>query len=82
MPNCKSCGVRIQWAKTENGKAMPIDLLSSLDGNIITEYDGSELICRVLSDEKAKMVRDTGMGMLYKSHFATCPNADKHREAK
>ncbi len=31
---CRSCGRAIIWAKTESGKAMPIDAIAYADGNI------------------------------------------------
>jgi hypothetical protein len=35
MANCKSCGAEITWAKTPNGKRMPLE--SDERGNIIIE---------------------------------------------
>ena len=33
--NCKSCGKEIYWTKTENGKMMPINMVSPVEGDIV-----------------------------------------------
>lgn len=71
---CRSCQAPVIWARTKNGKAIPIDAepadsgqkpnLKLLPGNpVAAEYVGA------------------GEGT-HVSHFVTCPNAIKHRTAR
>lgn len=74
MSACRSCGAQIIWARTERGKAMPVDAQSTPDGNLVlTEEPTGELIARV----DARPMRQR-----YTSHFQTCPNADSHRRPR
>lgn len=70
---CKSCGAPIFWAKTVNGKPMPLDAEPVLDGRIILEGQTAIVV-------GSAYVRD-GTAR-YDSHFATCPNARSHRRAR
>lgn len=67
---CRSCGARIVWAETENGKRMPID--AKPEKRLVLIIDPPSPGTTPLVD-----VRDT-----YVSHFATCPNAAQHRKAR
>lgn len=70
MAKCRSCGAEIVWAKTETGKSIPIDAEPVNEGNIHLK-DGVAYV------DKSCM----GLpGPHYKSHFATCPHAAKHRK--
>ncbi|HMI85960.1 MAG TPA: hypothetical protein VK550_17805 [Polyangiaceae bacterium] len=73
---CRSCGARIVWAKTPAGKAMPLDADPVTDGNIVLEEDNAGAIAHVRSAAFG------GVGVFHKSHFATCPNAARHRKPK
>jgi hypothetical protein len=76
--HCRSCGAVIIWAETEKGKSIPIDPTPTEDGNIrlvVREQPQSPIAIVVTKPEN----RDTDM---FKSHFATCPNASKHRKAR
>ena len=75
MSQCKSCGAAIKWAKTKEGKAMPIDPNPTRDGNVRLLADGT---CEVMILTEA-MLWD---GPKYKSHFATCPNSAEHRRKR
>lgn len=66
MSNCRSCHAEIIWAKTESGKAMPLDAKPEKRFILFPGPDGNE-------DEAVAV--DT-----YVSHFATCPNANQHRK--
>lgn len=78
MSICKSCGAEIKWIKMTSGKMMPVDitpvryLRAPLLGNLtfITE-DG-------YIDRGFTSYKPDSEG--YISHFATCPNASKHRK--
>ena len=82
MSTCKSCGARIIWCVTEQGKRMPVDRQPSNDGTVHVfecPEDGTDM-CEVLGDIlKRELAREQGE-FLYKSHFATCPNAKQHRK--
>lgn len=67
---CRSCGADIFWVKTTAGRWIPIDEQQTLEGNIDLDPETCE----------AKVGR-RGSGR-YISHFATCPNAGKHRRRK
>lgn len=67
---CRSCGAAIIWCVTGNGKKMPIDARPTDTGNLVLE-----------GTEPTAVYVDPGTGT-HTSHFATCPNADKHRRSK
>lgn len=69
---CKSCGAKIFWRVTKNGKPIPLDAEPSGIGNLIEDGHAArhpELFDLPLGDRP-----------LYTSHFATCPNAKEHRK--
>ena len=66
VSTCRSCGAAIVWAKTTTGKSMPLDAEPVPDGNIVL-HEGVAYV--------------TGTGDR-KSHFATCPNAARHRRGR
>jgi len=70
---CRSCGAPILWAETPKGKRIPIDPTPVPDGNIF-------LVTREGGRPPLAMPAITGNPDRWKSHFATCPNADKHRK--
>jgi hypothetical protein len=85
---CRSCGARIFWALTAGGKSMPVDADHCPDGNI-------EIECASVRDRDTGLSSDRVMAHVvgvdqfglfpavrYKSHFATCPNAEQFRKAK
>jgi len=69
---CSSCGAPIVWGITEAGKRMPLDKTPHEKGNVVM-VDGA---CLVLSGEALALARKDELLI---SHFATCPNAQKHR---
>lgn len=70
MSTCNSCGAEIQWLATCNGKSIPLDVTPAEDGNLVI-VDG---VARVI-----KKGQDPQFKVRWKSHFATCPNAARHR---
>lgn len=70
---CRSCKARIFWAKTTGGKQMPIDADSVQDGNLALVNGEVIVVKGDLFEEQLPEPR-------YKSHFATCPAAAKHRK--
>lgn len=74
---CKSCGARIRWVITTAGKRMPLDPEPHPEGTIVPVFDPARdrPVARVLPAPPTD--RDA-----WRSHFATCPNADQHRRAR
>lgn len=69
--SCSSCGAPIEWAVTEHGKRIPLDLEPTPTGNL------------VVVDGIARTLKPTGEGWTLRvSHFATCPNAGVHRRRR
>lgn len=68
---CRSCGAPIEWALTAKGRRMPVDLEPAAAGLLLV-HDG-----RVEHADRAPA--DWPRSPRRTSHFATCPNARKHR---
>lgn len=79
MSACRSCGAAILWARTKNGKAMPLDAEPTPEGNVVLTGEvvpsarGAVPICEVLAGP------DLFGAPLRMPHHATCPQADKWR---
>jgi len=75
--SCSACGAPIRWATTTKGRRMPIDPEPHPEGNIRLQEldDGIAPIAHVLDALDASMTSEP----LYRSHFATCPEADEFR---
>lgn len=65
---CRTCEAPVYWCHTRSGKRMPVDAVPSPDGTMGIDADGV-------------VGKRTG-GPRYTSHFATCPDADKHRNPR
>lgn len=72
MSTCKTCGAPIRWARTDTGKAIPVDPEPRADGNITLVDVGTHLAARVGAAGSGQHV----------SHFVTCPQANGHRKSK
>lgn len=72
---CRSCGARIVWIKTAAGKSMPCN------ADLITFTRGGGPETFVTPEGKIERGKRDRNGALtgYISHFATCPNANRHR---
>ncbi|AUX81886.1 hypothetical protein SEA_BOBBOB_45 [Gordonia phage BobBob] len=79
MSACSSCGETIIFAKTAKGKSMPLDPEpNATRGNVYVTGQGRDMTATTLTDALAQRFREDGK-LLYLSHFATCPNANRHR---
>jgi hypothetical protein len=81
---CRSCGARIVWAVTDNGKRMPVDAQSSLDvqGTRLILWTDSEAptVQRVSSRGAFEVARgELYAGPTWGAHWGTCPSAAEHR---
>lgn len=63
---CSSCGAAILWTETEQGRPMPVDATPTGKGIALIPLADGRTRSRVID--------------VYVSHFATCPNAAKHRK--
>lgn len=61
---CRSCGVELIFAKTADGKTVPVDARQHPIYRIVATGGGNYLAERI---ESARI-----------SHFVTCPNATEH----
>lgn len=66
---CRSCKAPIEWAYTVKGGRIPLDPGVFDDGNISLDDAGV-----------AHVVKTSGP--LRRSHFASCPNAARHRRRR
>jgi hypothetical protein len=75
---CRSCGAPIIWCVTESGRKMPVDFAPTPSGNVaIRPADGGweAIVAGPLEPvDGCTSIRRT-------SHFATCPDAQKHRRS-
>lgn len=69
---CRTCLKPIKWAKTEQGRNMPLDPDPVAGGNI-------ELINGIAY---VRGVSDNPADVRHVSHFATCPGAQHHRRRR
>lgn len=77
MPRCSSCNAPIEWATSAaTGKAMPIDAEPVDDGNIVLRDGQAVVLGRWGGDDLPPGTPR------FKSHFATCRFAGRHRRAK
>jgi hypothetical protein len=83
MSKCKSCGSEIIWIKMKSGKSMPcnprgIHYRKQVHGDkgcmlTLVTSDGNVVVGQVCDEDESELFG-------YVSHFATCPNADRHRK--
>jgi hypothetical protein len=94
-PRCRSCHAEIWFGLTAKGKRMPIDPQPCEEGNVILDVVERALTtlatmddpaARALTERQPPPVRTLHKGEAidpdvprYRSHFATCPNAERHR---
>jgi hypothetical protein len=57
---------------------MPIDPEPAGDGNVLLGWVGGEHTAIMLTDPAERAAAQID-GRAHRTHFSTCPNADKHR---
>lgn len=73
---CGRCDAPIVWARTVNGKAMPVDVQPRADGNVELERTGNTVTARVLTKDELSSASLFG-AQRYVAHFVTCPGFTK-----
>lgn len=73
---CRSCGAPLLWVRMESGKRMPLDSVPDPLGNICALMD------RDTGQHVGWYARDLDKAQRYRSHFATCPHAEKWRQGR
>lgn len=69
---CKSCHAPILFTDTATGSTMPLDPTPTVEGNIEIDGMGRAVVRKKQADGLRR----------YTSHFATCPDAARHRKAR
>jgi hypothetical protein len=91
LGRCRSCSATVVWVKTSAGKAMPCDpelfALTPCDGPVTAvtvegETVRGERLLGSLEPGTAGVSASFPVVLARISHFATCPNAARHRKAK
>lgn len=77
VTQCSTCKASIIFAKTAQGKDMPVDAEPSPNGNVRLRDTGMGQPLAVVYGT----VKQFGATGLRTSHFATCPDAARHRRA-
>lgn len=75
---CDSCRQPIIFATTSRGKAMPVDVEPSSNGNVLLSPWHGAMLAGVLGPAQANAARRGGKA-LHLSHFATCSDAPAWR---
>jgi hypothetical protein len=82
MSTCGSCGARIRWATTVNGRRMPVDDDPVPDGNLVLSDPApgayAPAVSQYVEPDQPTLFGDHDAPR-FVSHFATCPDANKHR---
>lgn len=78
MANCKSCGAEVLWVKlVPTNRLNPLNPTPTRAGNI-RMLGTRKAVAKVLGKDDLATAA-LASEELYTSHFATCPNATKHR---
>lgn len=82
---CRSCGAKIIWATTLNGRSMPVDAEPNPEqGNLFLARGLSDSVVAItlsgLNAHARVSARRVGVN-LFTSHFATCPDHAKWRKS-
>lgn len=79
ISHCRTCGARIIWAQTQDLRAKPVDADPHPTAGNLELFDrGPGLAPTAIVVPAVKRHGKT----LYRSHFATCPQADLHRKPR
>lgn len=76
---CTSCGAPLLWARTENGRPIPLDPEPRDDGNVYVDAHSVAHVSR-RGPTAGQVALGFDSGRRYVSHFVTCPQAEEHRK--
>lgn len=81
MTRCRSCEAHIIWARNQQtDRMMPLDAKPSVAGTLLLDPPSQGREPVLVTSRHPLYATRVGAGEpLYVSHFATCPNADAHR---
>lgn len=79
VEKCRSCDAPIVWTETERGKSMPVDATPVKTGNIVLHHQSDPRQAPIAIVLAKNQTCPSWAVERYVSHFATCPNADRHR---
>lgn len=75
---CRSCGAPIRWVVTAKGHRMPLDPQPHPEGNVIPQPASLPFA----TEPQAVVLPEPPTDQpAWRSHFATCPNATRHRRS-
>jgi len=81
MAKCKSCDAEITWAEHHiSGRPMPLGAVqptASLANNLRGVFAVVKGVARPATEDDVRLHRD-----LFRSHFATCPQAKEWRRGE
>lgn len=78
MSVCRHCGARIRWVRTaKRGRLMPLDIKPTPLGNVILRPVDSAAVVLDMPDRDIAVSRGA---VVYRPHFASCPNREKEIE--
>lgn len=66
------CGALMRWEKTVRGKPIPLDPTPVPGAHLFIRADG------LVADDRSHPAPEDSAR--YETHFATCPDASKHRK--
>lgn len=75
MTRCSTCDQPIRWVTTIKGKRLSLDPLPHAMGNCVFAQSSGKSVVDVLAKTDLPVVGRPA----YRPHFATCPQADRHR---
>ncbi len=84
---CRSCQAPIFWARTKNGKSIPVDAEPTAAGNVqLVDRDGA-VIANMLGKTEAEEFRAKAAALkteprLRTPHHMTCPQASEWRTGR
>ena len=81
MAKCKSCGAEIIWVKMRSGKSAPCNPEPIHYRKLVHGENMLLLVTPEGDVTPGQAWKDSDL-FGYISHFATCPNANRHRKGK
>lgn len=82
MSSCGDCGRMIIWARTDQGKAMPLDPEKVLGGNVVLTRGLEPWHGGVRAVDRASVIKPDPAVEAYVHHAVSCPTRRRQRNAK